>query len=282
MVNYYEVLELTESATPDEIKKAFRKLASKHHPDKGGDTAKFQEVQAAYDTLSDPNKKAQYDMERQGGGRQFHFHGGPGHFDINDLGSMFGFSFGQGFANPRQPPRNRDITVRAAISFKQSWAGATLEAKFKLPSGKEQEVLVDVPAGVHSGQTIRYQGMGDDAIVGAPRGNLNVQIIVEPDANFERVGNDLYTEISISAFDAMTGCTAEVSRIDDATSSIVIRPGVQDGTEYVNQGGGFKDLRTGRNGNFIIRIKVTIPSVTDPVLSKELKDIYAKISASSR
>lgn len=286
MVNYYEVLEISEDASPEEIKKSFRRLASKHHPDKGGDTAKFQEIQAAYDTLSDPQKKNQYDHQRKFGG-QFGGHspfgpgqGAPGGFTFNfgDIGDMFGFSFGQGFANHQRVQRNRDLTIQVKVTFAQSYTGTQLDAKYRLPSGKDENVIIDIPAGVHHGQTIRYTGLGDDSIQGIPRGNLNINVFVEPSNEFERNGNDIYKKVYISALDAMIGCVASVSRIDGGVDQVRIRPGVQDGTEFVSQNRGFKDLRSGRTGNLILQIKVNIPSVTDETLINQLKEIYAKIS----
>ena len=102
-MTYYETLGVARDATPDEIKRAYRKLASQHHPDKGGDKAKFQEIQGAYDTLSNDQKRQQYDMQQNGFGgggnfREFHFHSG----DINDIFRSFGFG-----GNDRRLERKR-------------------------------------------------------------------------------------------------------------------------------------------------------------------------------
>ena len=97
-MDYYSILGVNKQSTPEEIKKAYRKLASQHHPDKGGDVARFQEIEQAYRILSDPSQKEQYDLERQGGGfRQFHFNQGDfQHADISDIFKQFGFGFGGG------------------------------------------------------------------------------------------------------------------------------------------------------------------------------------------
>lgn len=284
-MSHYSTLEISEDASSDDIKKAYRKLASKHHPDKGGDTAKFQEIQKAYEILGDPQKKEQYDYERIHGHNQRFSHGGM-EFDVDELSRMFGVHFGRGgFAfrqgsGPRQP-QNKDITIRAGISLKQSYTGTQLEARFRLPSGKEQTVSVDVPAGVHSGQHIRYQGLGDDSIKNAAPGNLDVQIIVEDDPVFTRNGMHLHRKIKLSALEAMIGCTKEVTNIDDTTFSLKIRPGIAHGTMFEKQGAGFKDIRSGLRGCLVLEVEVEIPAVTDENIIKELTEIYAKISPPS-
>lgn len=284
-MDYYQILGVTESASPDEIKKAFRKLAAKHHPDKGGDTATFQNINQAYDTLSDPQKRAQYDAQRNGGFDPF-THPGANFADVSE---MFNFAFGPGFAAHFGPgfsnftrqnrgPRNRDLTIRISITLAQSYSGTQIEAKFKLPSGKDQTVAIDIPPGIHNGQGIRYTGLGDDSVANAPRGNLNVSINVQPDPVFSRQGLNLHTTMHIDAFEAMLGCTKEVESIDGNKSSIKIRPGVQSGSQFASSGKGFKDPNTGQAGDFIIDLVVDIPEITNPDLITKIKDLHAEIS----
>ena len=279
MTNHYQTLGVSEDASQEDIKKAYKKLAMKFHPDRGGDTEKFKEISQANDVLSDANKRAQYDAERSG---RFHHHaggnpfGGFGGMDMNDL---FNFQFGPGFAGFHQQrvQKNKDLAVRVTISLKQSFTGAQLEAKYNLPTGKPQTVAVDIPAGVQTGQVIRYQGLGGDAIPNLPRGNLNVTIVVEPDYNFERRGNDLYTSINITLLEAMTGCTKEVKSLDDTVKSLKLKPGTQHGTEFSSSGQGFKDIQSHRVGNFVIAVNVHIPAITNDADITKLKEIYANI-----
>ena len=203
MNDYYSILGVGENASQDEIKKAYRRLANQHHPDKGGDQAKFKDISVAYDTLGDNQKRAEYDQQRRYGGTQFHFN--TGNFqDINDIfGGFGGFHQSHPFQDifGRRMARNRDLNIQCQISFLDSYTGKQLEANYKLPSGLPQTVVINVPPGVNNGDTIRYQGLGDNSIPNAPRGNLNVTIIVLPDDQFTRIGDDLYTNISYRSYD---------------------------------------------------------------------------------
>jgi curved DNA-binding protein len=274
-MDHYQTLGVDKTASQDDIKKAYRKLATKHHPDKGGDTATFQSIAQAYDTLSDPAKKAQYDSP-QHSFDPFAQGAGPGWHDVS---SMFGGNpFEQFFRQAQQPNRrkNRDLNIRVNVNFKQSYLGADLEANYQLPSGKKQTVIINVPAGVESGQVIRYQGMGDDSVPNLQKGDLNVTVLVERSQEFERRENDLVAYCVINPIEAMTGCTKIVNHLNGTGIRFNINPGVQHGTEYVSNGLGFKNLR-GQTGNLIIVIGINIPVLTDPDLKIKFEELYAEL-----
>jgi DnaJ-class molecular chaperone len=284
-MNHYETLGVSETASQEEIKKAYRKLATKHHPDKGGDTATFQKIAAAYETVGDQNKRAQYDAQRQGG-----HSGGFDPFaqaaamgqEWQDVSAMFGGNpFEQFFRGARQTSRrkNRDLNIRITVGFKQSYTGCDLEASYQMPNGKKQTVVIQVPPGIVSGQVIRYGGMGDDTDPAVPKGDLNVTVMVENSQHFERRGNDLVTYTLINPVEAMIGCTKVVNHVSGSSIRFKIRPGVGHGTEFASPNLGFTDLRGGK-GNFIIVIGIEIPAVTDPEITEELEKIYAKVQNS--
>jgi curved DNA-binding protein len=284
MTDYYQILGVPQNAGPDEIKKAYRKLANQHHPDKGGDQAKFKDISVAYDTLSDPNKKAEYDQQRAGG-TQFRFNTG-GFQDINDMfggghpfAGAFGHMFGDGFG--RQVRRNRDLNIQCTISLLDSYLGKQLEANYHLPSGKPQTVVINIPPGIAHGETIRYQGLGDDTVPNVQRGNLNVTVVVLPDPNFSRENDDLVTSISITPIEAMVGCKKKVNFITGEEKEIDIRPGVETGIEYASHGFGFPNPHTGRKGRLVIRVNIRGCAITDPELVTRLKIIDAEISTRS-
>lgn len=285
-MDFYQTLGVPETASQDEIKRAYRKLATQHHPDKGGDTAKFQTIAQAYDTLGDEGKRAQYDAQRTGFSDAGAFRFTTG--DMNDLfGQMFrgGNPFEQAFRQQRAAQqvrrKNRDLNIKVKITFKQSYTGAELEATYQTPSGRKENVIIKVPEGIQSGQTIRYQGLGDDTDPNLPRGDLNVTVMVEHSQQYERRGDDLLVYTLINPIEAMIGCTKTIENLDSTQMNIIIRPGVQHGTEYITKGLGFNNLR-GARGNLITVIGIEVPSVTDTRLKEKLEQIYAEISLTKR
>lgn len=281
-MDYYKILGINEKASQDEIKKAYKKLAMKNHPDRGGDTKKFQEISQAYDTLGDEQKRQQYDAQQNNPFINVR----SGNHGFPDMGDIFGATFGFGGAGPfggfHQRGRNRDLSIRVSITFKQSYTGTQIEARFNTPAGRAQTVVVDIPPGVQSGQTIRYGDLGDDSIPNLPRGNLNVTVIVEADPAWERRGNDLITTLTVSVLEAMTGCMKEVTCLDGSTMPLKLRPGIQHGAEFSSGGRGFRDVNTGRVGNLIVMLGVHIPAVTDINLKLQLEKIHAEINNTSR
>ena len=279
MTDYYSILGVNENATQDDIKKAYRKLANQHHPDKGGDQAKFKDISVAYDTLSDSSKKEEYDQQRaysKAGGQQFRFN--TGSFDFGDIFGQqpFGHPFADMFG--RAPRRNRDLNIQCTISLLDSFMGKQVEANYRLPSGKPQTVVITVPTGINHGETIRYQGLGDDTIPNAPRGHLNVTIIIKPDPVFRREGDDLYVNVELSPIEAMIGCTKKVKSLTGEEMSIDIRPGIEHGAEFAKHGAGFRNVSSGQYGRFVSSIVIKVPAITDQELVKKLKDLDNEIS----
>lgn len=282
-MDYYSILGVAENADQEEIKKAYKKLAMKHHPDRGGDTKLFQSISQAYDTLSDSDKRAQYDAERRGfGGSQFHF---TTENPFDPFAQMFGghSPFDHIFrqAHRQQRMRNRDLNIRCTITFKQSFTGTEMEASYQLPSGKHQSVIIKIPPGVVSGQVVRYQGMGDDTHSNLPRGDLMVTVMVEASREYDRRGDDLVMYLNINPIEAMIGCTKIVTTLDDTAIRITLSPGVQHGTEYLTRGKGFKNL-AGFVGNLIVQVRIDIPPVTEKNLQERLLKLYAEISNLSK
>lgn len=283
MTDYYQTLGVDQNATPDQIKKAYRSLANKHHPDKGGDQAKFKDISVAYETLSDTNKKAEYDQQRMyGGGPQVRFH--TGGFDpFEHMFGTGGNPFGQSgpFADMfgRQVRRNRDLNIQCQVSLLDAYTGKQLEANYRLPSGRTQTVVINVPPGINHGETIRYAGLGDDSVPQLPRGNLNVTVIVMPDANFTRQGDDLYTTIYINPIEAMIGCKKSVQTIAGVQLDLDIRAGIESGAEFASHGNGFPNVNNPHiKGRFVSIIRIRTPSVTDPAIVEQLKVINDAIN----
>lgn len=271
-MNYYELLGVANTATPEEIKKAYRKLASQHHPDKGGDTKKFQEVQVAHDTLSDPNKRSQYDMQLAGGGhQQFHFDAGQMNSDHIDMFDMLRRQFGVNFGGPdpfanfrqanqrRQPPRNRDVRISVPVALEETLEEQTKTLKITLPGNKQEEIEIKIPRGVHSGTTIRYAGLGDQSVKEAPRADLYVQFQLKPHPRFEQAGIDLVAGLTINCLEAIVGCEKEIEGLDGKKFNITIPAGTQFGARFgISDQGLYTTDHPGR-GKLIIMLNVYIP-----------------------
>ena len=279
MTDHYTTLGVEKNASQHDIKKAYRKLAHIHHPDKGGDQAKFKDISVAYDTIGDAQKRTEYDNQQSH--PQF---GGGGHHSFHDV---FGQHFAQQFGgnNPfgnmfgHQAQRNRDLSLNCQISFLDSYNGKHLEAKYMLPSGKPQNVVIDVPAGVVNGTTINYSGLGDDSVPHVARGNLHVTIMVTPSDTFRRQGDCIYTDIEINAIEAMIGCKKEVEFITGEKMLIEIRQGVENGAEYAKAGYGFANVHNGRkHGRFVTVVKIKTPVINNHDIIERLRQINNEIN----
>ena len=269
-MDYYSTLGVDRNATDDDIKKAYRKLAMKHHPDRGGDEATFKKISEAYDILSDPQKKQIVDLggdpKNQGGGGygnsfnqgpfEFHFGGGvpPGMEDI------FGrFGFGSGFG--RQPmKKNKTLNISIDITLEDVLAGKDINAEITIPgSGKRKMINIAIPAGIEHGQQIKYEGMGDDAIRELRPGDLIVNVNVRPHAKFRREHNDVVLEKSVSVWDAIIGSGLDIETLDGKVLTINVPQGTKHGTILSCRGEGLPIMRSKNRGNLLIMIKVDMP-----------------------
>lgn len=264
-MNHYQTLGVGHNATQEEIKKAYRSLAAKYHPDRGGDTAKFQEIQAAYDVLGDEQKRAEYDTPQpqlhQGPGG-FHFDFGPGGFEqFFSQGSPFGDIFG---FQHRRAPVNRTIQLQTSINLEDSFWGKELIANVGLPSGKEQTVNIKIPRGIHEGTTLRLSSMGDDSIAGIPRGDILLTVHINAHPRFRRQQDDLLTEVEINCIDAMLGTVVGVDSIDGKHLETSIPAGTQHDSILSLNGYGMPNFHDpSRRGRLLLKIKIKIPDLTE-------------------
>jgi curved DNA-binding protein len=262
-MDYYSTLGLKRGATEEEIKKAYRSLAMKHHPDRGGDEKLFKEISQAYEALSDPNKKKIIDMggdpnsqPGMGGFNQgpFEFHFGTA--DLNDLFGNFGF--GSGFGQ-RPMRRNKSLNISINITLEDVLKGKDVNAEINLPTGKSKVVNISIPPGIESGQQIRYEGMGDNSIPDLRPGDLIVNINIEKHPLYHREGTSLIIEKEISVWDALLGTQVEIYTLDKKTLNISIPKGTQPETVLSCRGEGLPNMRTRQRGNLLIKLKISIP-----------------------
>jgi DnaJ-class molecular chaperone len=274
-MTHYATLGVGETADADEIKRAYRKLASQHHPDKGGDTAKFQSIQTAYDTLSDPSKRQQYDMERQGNGIHFQFNGGmPG--GIHDIFRNFGFPGAvDPFGQMRQPPprRNKDLRVEIAIPLVDTLSEITKTISVQTTNGHREILEVKLPRGVTNGTNIKYPGLGDNLFNTLPRGDLYVQIAVHGSEHFVVYGIDLYSQISVNCLTAIVGGVAIISGLDNREFELSIPAGVQPNTKFRIANQGLFQMNTLHRGDLYVELQLTVPQNLTPDQLQTIKSI---------
>jgi DnaJ-class molecular chaperone len=267
-MTHYATLGVGENADADEIKRAYRKLASQHHPDKGGDTAKFQAIQTAYDTLSDTGKRQQYDMERQGMGNGIHFQfngGMPG--GIHDIFRNFGFPGAvDPFGQMRQPPprRNKDLRVEIAIPLVDTLSEITKTISVQTTNGHREILEVKLPRGVTNGTNIKYPGLGDNLFNTLPRGDLYVQIAVHGSEHFVVRGIDLYSQISVNCLTAIVGGTAIISGLDNREFELSIPAGVQPNTKFRIANQGLFQMNTLHRGDLYVELQLSVPQNLTP------------------
>ena len=258
-MDYYQILGVNRNASQEEIKKAYRTAAMKHHPDRGGDTNKFKEIEEAYRTLSDDSKRAEYDNP-QSQFREFNF-GGGGFEQFFGQGSPFGDIFG---FQPRRPPVNRDIQLQTSIPLEDAFYGKEILANVQLLSGREQTINVKVPRGIHEGTTLRLSGMGDDSVPNLPRGNIMLTIHILEHPIFKRQGDDLVIEQEITAIDAMIGSIIRITSIDGKSLETQVPAGVQNDAILALAGYGMPNFNDpSRRGRLLVKLKIRIPNITE-------------------
>jgi DnaJ-class molecular chaperone len=263
MDDHYQTLGIGKNASADEIKKAYRKLASQHHPDKGGDTATFQKIQGAYETLSDPAKRSEYDNPQpQFNGVQFGGGVPPGMEDL--FAQMFGGNnpfFGHGF---RQQQRNNNVQMQMNITMEESYYGKEIITDIQLPSGIKT-VEIKIPAGIASGQTLRVSGAGESLYRNAPPGDLLIQINVLNHHRFTRQGDDLHSDLHLSVWEAMVGVERDFICIDGTQLKVSVPSGIQFGQSIRLIGRGMPMLHQNHfKGNQFLNVRIEIPrALTD-------------------
>jgi len=273
-MSHYDTLGITKTATPEEIKRAYRKLASQHHPDKGGDTAKFQEIEEAYRVLSDAEKRAQYDNPQP---NNIHFNFNHGDINLDDIFSRFGF--GNPFANHphfrQQERRNKDIRADIQCQLHETLNPQSKTLRIKTSNDQVHTVDITIPAGITSGTTIKYPGLGDNMFTNLTRGDLYINVHVINNSAFEVSGLDLLTTLTISCFDAILGSEQTVVGLDGKQFLIRTHPGCQPDTKLKIAGEGLPAFQKDIKGHLFVRIKVQIPTdLSDSALEQIQKLKY--------
>lgn len=255
-MDHYTTLGVSKTASQDEIKSAYRKLAKQHHPDSGGDPEKFKQINHAYSIIGDKLKRQDYDYSPS----SEQFSRQQSQFDSNNIHDFFKDIFGAsaGFHHSQYTqPKNKDL--RATLNVDLDTIFETQRRTLHLKTGRsEKTVEVDIPAGVNDGATIRYKGYGQDVLTRVPPGDLIVTITVKDVRNFTRHRSNIYSEITLDAVDAMLGTSVEFENLDGSKVLVKTPPGAQPGQQLRLAGKGLpSEIKNA--GDLILTVKVSVP-----------------------
>lgn len=306
--DYYKLLGVSKSANPEELKKAYRKLAMKYHPDQNkGDKAaeaKFKDISEAYAVLNDPEKRKQYDMFGAdgfhkkftqedifrdfdfssvfrefgvgGGGRGQNIFsqifGGTGQPHCRGGGSPFG-SPHSGFTSRQQAMKGQDLLYELSITLEEA-AKATNKTISYQAGGHQENVSVQIPAGVSSGKKLRLSGKGQPGHFGGPNGDLYIQIRVLDHPVFRREDDDLFLSKEIKFSEAILGTEIEVSTIDKKRLKIKIPPGTQSNAKFRLKGNGMPQMNGNGRGDAYVQVNIAVPKK----INKKQKDLVKELA----
>jgi DnaJ-class molecular chaperone len=302
--DYYEVLGVPRTASLDEIKRAYRKLAKQHHPDRNpGDPEaeqRFKEVQQAYDVLSDSNKRAEYDQfgaagvgawRTTPGGQRVYQWGGGSTINVDDLEDLmaafgagsrrpsifeefFGRRAGRGWEPAPEPGADQEFPI--SLSFEQAVHGATVSIRVPSATNSNSETLdVRIPPGVQDGQRIRVKGRGHPGSHGGPPGDLFLVCTVRPHAYFRRQGSDIYLDVPVTVPEAVLGAKIDVPTLD-GRAVVQLPPGTGSGTRLRLKGRGVPKPAGGQRGDQYVVVQV----MPKPKLTPEERELFEKLRVS--
>lgn len=260
MTDHYSTLGVPRGASPDEIKRAYRKLAGQHHPDKGGDKETFQRVQQAYETLSDPGKRQQYDNPQPQG---FHFEFGQGGFDFDNIFSMFGQRF-----HPHAQQRQHQTRMSLWVKLEDVAVGGKRPVTIGTQHGA-QTIEIEIPYGINDGDNVQYAKIGPGGT------DLIVNFRIHPNPKWQRNGLHLTVDHNISVWDCLIGGETTVTDILGNQLTLTIPPLTQPNSLLRLKGRGLQ-ARQGQPGDLLVRINVRMPNSIDPKLADLIKELYKK------
>ncbi len=290
--DYYQILNVSKSASQEDIQKAYRKLARKYHPDLHADKdesekkrakQKFQQIQQAYDVLSDPKKRNMYDQlgpdfENMGGANPFTGGAGgmPPNFDFSQIfgggtqrGGAGGFEdilrqFGMGTGGdpggrrprPGRPQKGQDLEESITVPFNTAVLGGDHQVTFQKPDGKVEKIRVRIPAGIEHGKKIRLRGQGMPGYEGAGNGDLFIRVNVAPHPNYTRSGLNLHVTVPVTLSESVAGAKIDLPT-PHGTLAVSVPPGSSGGKTLRLKGMG---IHSGdRKGDLLVQLQIALP-----------------------
>ena len=293
-IDYYKILGVDKSASQDDVKKAYKKLARKYHPDLNPNDPdahrKFQEINEANEVLSDPEKRKKYDQygenwkhadefeAQQQQYRQYqNGQGGGAYWSSSGDGSEFSDFFEQMFGHRTRGGgganagfRGQDYHADLNLSLREA---AKTHKQILTVNGKQ--VRITIPAGVANGQVIKLKGYGGEGINGGPAGDLYITFVIPDDSVFKRLGDDLYVDVTVDLYTALLGGDQLVDTLDGQVK-LKVKPETQNGTKVRLKGKGFPVYKKeGQFGDLIVTYSVKSPTN----LTEQQKEMFRKIQS---
>lgn len=296
-IDYYKVLGIDKNASQDDIKKAYRKLARKLHPDLNPNdkeaNKRFQQLNEANEVLSDPEKRKKYDQygkdwqhaeayekarqeqreagfggaQAAGGGWQSY----TGDFDEGTFSDFFESLFGgsRGGHSSRVKFKGQDYNAELHLPLKEAYA---THKRTLTINGKN--IRITIPAGVDNGQTIRIKGYGGPGVNGGPAGDLYLKFVIDKDTVFRRSGSDLYCTADLDLYTAVLGGDATIPTLDGQVK-VKVKPETQNGTKIRLKGKGFPVYKKeGQYGDLIVTFSIRLPTN----LTEKQKQLFAELA----
>jgi curved DNA-binding protein len=299
-IDYYSVLGIPKTASEDDIKKAYRKLARKHHPDLNPNDAeankKFQQINEANEVLGNPENRKKYDQygkdwqhaeqfeeaRRQqqqarqqytqgGAGEDYDFSGGFGGADFSDfLSSLFGQEGGPGTGRRQANFRGQDYQADLHLTLRDAYT-----THKQTLTVNEKNIRITVPAGIENGQKIKLAGYGAPGVNGGPNGDLYITFVITEDSRYKRKGNDLYVNEEIDLYTALLGGEKIIETLDGKVK-VTVPPETQNGAKVRLKGKGFPVYKQdGTFGDLYVQWQIKLPTN----LTDEQKELVRKLAS---
>jgi curved DNA-binding protein len=274
-MNYYTVLGLNPTCSPEEITRAYRRLAKEHHPDQGGDVRRFHEISEAYDVLKDPHKRAAFDHRNARSSQHVHIRTGNMNDVFDDMFTVFGSAgFHPSKREYHRARANKNLAITIECTLEEVLYEQDKTVSIRNTDGSRHLVNLKIPQGISSGNKVKYSGLGDSIHKNLPAGDLTVTVNCLEHDIFSREGDNLKMHLTISVWDAIIGTVVQINTLENKTINLTIPSATQYGAILKIPKHGMYN-KQGARGDLFVQILVKIPeNLSEQQLNicKTLKD----------